>query len=743
VRLQVECPRYEYPTEFVSRKDIQRSAEAIFRQSGVEKRRVGSCKACRASKHRCSRTKPSCRRCIIRKEACVYPTRRERDNKADVEEISPVSISPTGTVATASCKFQADLDCLFATDLPSDKCLLERLVRTYFDRCHYLRCLSFLHESTYMDMLQETDLHDGVDEPLLYAICALAARQLYLDAAAQGTIERSTARGVPGRAWAEKAQQMVLTKLNELSTEDLMTMVLLCDYGIRADQNAMVFILVALLFRTVLLHGLDKPKPLVNPTTEELIQRETQNRLVWACYFIDLFTATGVELNSCWHDHKPNLPLPCPEREYAIGSLSTPVFLQQVESNPSKELIQSLDLPALTLLIMSLRSRALKFIRAEPSHINVWDPTSEFRKILEQVQFIRLHLPTQYRTENLPHPLHKNRPSIGAIFLFHFLMHGVVFDLTRISLPGFNFPQAKVFHLAPVQVRSTYQDLCRVHAAEVSSLLRQGLDYGNGALDDVFCADAAVESGKIQIIYAAAVNRTVEVVRETETNLEVHLQFLNRFNQGKAGNSQYIKILLPLCAIWGFPSIAERYRDALGSDEELLAETMGELTGPADTHHLSSSNPFRKAQSQLRRRQVCSSTLSPGSPTHRSTAALRTSPGLPPNVTSFVQMSAPSTIACDIPSLLCAPESQPDRAMILAAGAETAMDATLYHFDLCQQPPLHPESITWMEPSVDQCIQAAEQMSGFLTWTSMDISPQIPFWMDTNDWPSYMWQTGS
>jgi hypothetical protein len=332
-------------------------------------------------------------------------------------------------------------------------------------------------------------------------------------------------------------------------------MVLLCDYSIRTDQNSTVYILVAFLFRTIRLLELDKSKPLVDPTTEEVIQRETQNRLVWACYFM----TTGVDLNSCWREHLPDAPLPCPERDYALGSLSTPVSLQHVEKNPSQELIKSLDLSALTILVMRLRAKTLKLatlaytapgrsdtdkyyrlIRKEPSNIDLWDSKSEFLQIIERLNFIRNNVSPQYCIESLQHQLPKNKPSIGATFLFHFLMHAVIFDLTRISLPGFNFPLAKAFINAPTKIRSHYQNLCRSHAVEVSNLIRQGLDYGEGALDDVFCADATVESAKIQIIYAAAVNRTIDVARDTEANLEVHLQFLKRFHQGKAGNSHCV-----------------------------------------------------------------------------------------------------------------------------------------------------------------------------------------------------------
>ena len=81
-RLGVPCPGYSAETESISRKEIQKSADDIFKAAGVEKRRVGSCAACRTSKHRCSRTRPSCRRCINRSIPCVYPGRPGQDRES-------------------------------------------------------------------------------------------------------------------------------------------------------------------------------------------------------------------------------------------------------------------------------------------------------------------------------------------------------------------------------------------------------------------------------------------------------------------------------------------------------------------------------------------------------------------------------------------------------------------------------------------------------------------------------------
>jgi hypothetical protein len=96
LRLGVTCPRYEAGSQQIPRSEIQKSTEDIFKAAGVEKRRVGSCEECRTSKHRCTRTRPSCRRCIIKKLQCLYPDRQEasRPRPSLPESVQEVKIEP-------------------------------------------------------------------------------------------------------------------------------------------------------------------------------------------------------------------------------------------------------------------------------------------------------------------------------------------------------------------------------------------------------------------------------------------------------------------------------------------------------------------------------------------------------------------------------------------------------------------------------------------------------------------------
>lgn len=117
--------------------------------------------------------------------------------------------------------------------------------------------------------------------------------------------------------------------------------------------------------------------------------------------------------------------------------------------------------------------------------------------------------------------------------MLHFFYHSLICDLTRISLPGFDFPLASSFRTAPLAFRRQCQERCRFHADEISRLIRTGLIHGRRAFDDLHCAMAAVESVKIQIAHTctATLNdrderaKTAANIRSNMTLLDmVHLE---------------------------------------------------------------------------------------------------------------------------------------------------------------------------------------------------------------------------
>lgn len=155
------------------------------------------------------------------------------------------------------------------------------------------------------------------------------------------------------------------------------------------------------------------------------------------------------------------------------------------------------------------------------------------------------NLPEKYHLTDLNINALREQRLLGGVFFLHFLMHSVASDLTRVSLPGFSFPLAVAFQSVTPDFRSQCQECCRFHAKQITELIRKGLTHGMMAFDDVFTADAALESAKIQIIYAATVNQAPEVIHGTRENLSVMFRFFDLFNRGKGGPSQYVRTASP------------------------------------------------------------------------------------------------------------------------------------------------------------------------------------------------------
>lgn len=129
----------------------------------------------------------------------------------------------------------------------------------------------------------------------------------------------------------------------------------------------MVFILLAFLHRAIRLLSLDSPRPLHNRcTAAQVIQREVENRIVWASFVIDGLAANGVEKNMCWKDHIPEIPLPCPEDCFTSQLASPPHYLVQIEGSGMQEAITELDLSSLMILVVRLRTKGMQYVLLFP-----------------------------------------------------------------------------------------------------------------------------------------------------------------------------------------------------------------------------------------------------------------------------------------------------------------------------------------------------------------------------------------
>ncbi|KAH6606903.1 hypothetical protein Trco_006056 [Trichoderma cornu-damae] len=560
LRLGVGCPGFSRQNGSISRKEMQKSADDIFKAAGVEKRRVGSCEECRSSKHRCTKTRPACRRCILRNLPCVYPSKphhlRERESSSQPSSsVASSTAAVAGLTAAAPAPtrplndgqwtspallhvFGVNVESLCTDTLPKDHGLRLRLIDAYFNRAHHLRCLSFIHRPSFMQSLESASITQDYGEPLLYVM------YIYFDAALtlDGADRDSLPSVVPGQAWAERARKEMVGEMHAPTVQSLMTAALLCEYGLREDQHALVFILSAFLHRAIRLLGLDSPRPLPSHhTAAQVTRREVETRIVWASFVIDGLAANGVEKNMCWKDHIPGIPLPCSDDCFTSQLSSTPRYLLQIEDSGMHSAIADLDLSSLLILVVRLRTSVMQLIRVADPGMRIWEPSSQFVRIIDQLGALYSNLPQKYYLTDANLFVLKEQGLIGSVFALHLFIHAVIFDLTRISLAGFSFPLAPAFKSAPVEFRTHCQHLCRYHASQVSEIIRTGISFSPNAFDDLFCPDATVESTKVQIVYAATVDQSPETMQRTRDNIITNLNFLLGIHgRGKDAPTQFV-----------------------------------------------------------------------------------------------------------------------------------------------------------------------------------------------------------
>lgn len=164
---------------------------------------------------------------------------------------------------------------------------------------------------------------------------------------------------------------------------------------------------------------------------------------------------------------------------------------------------------------------------------NISGPQSPFIGLIEQLERWYANLHHDLEMTELNSYIHAETNTLGSLIFLHLAYHAAVFDLTRISLPGFNFPLAASFEAAPVSFRQQCQRRCRFHADEVSNLIRIGLKHGPRALDDPYTFMAIYEATKIQIIHHTTVDGNDAHDRSrTEDNIRANLNAMKLKGQG-------------------------------------------------------------------------------------------------------------------------------------------------------------------------------------------------------------------
>ncbi|KAL6874322.1 hypothetical protein HDV57DRAFT_504481 [Trichoderma longibrachiatum] len=748
-RLGVKCPGYgDLPVlsqKDGSRQRVQDSVDTIYRASGVEKRKVGSCDECRRTKSRCSRSRPICKRCMKKGFTCRYNPKY--DAAAGQSSASSMmagqdqgltttasshcsgSVSSPGsqkrrTSVSLSTPIQPGFQWLFADTLPHDALHLRSLADKFFDRISTLRCLGFIHKPTFYQALDRGTLNEDFGEAVIYIVAALGARMYLLD----DSTEFNASYGIPGAAWADRARDLAMREIANPSISTMMAMVLICEHSVAMDRHALAFVVFGCCLRIMRLLSLDSRKKVSDaPELAQMTRLETERRLLWSCYLLDSFLGGGVDGNLFWKDDFPCVPLPCSDasfiaQEPCISDLNAP-RLSTFEIFPDRSY---LNLRSHTVYLVQLRTRVLRLIRNNSQEANVWDSGSATLDIIQRLEIWYASLPEQLVLSDLNAYVHKELSIIGAVFMLHFLYHSIACDLLRVSLPGYVFPLSAAFHSAPLEFRRQCQERCRFHADEISRLVRVGFSYGIRVFDDLHSVMATFESTKIQIIHTAtATSNAIDVRERASYNIRLNMRALDILHLQKDKPNPYHKALIPLLEKFDFNNVVSEWQ-AYPNPISMNTE-QAEVTGPEDTGFLSSLAPFRLAKeeirAQTRQRRGTSPTVRNELPASPSTATVR-----PPPIISMPQKGTTLGGGGGIGNggVLDGVEFSLDRMQLASTSAShptppgvNDQDASTIHGGV-------PKEMVDLSDLAEDYIRMAGEMSNYISW---DIS-EPHAWLD-------------
>lgn len=216
--------------------------------------------------------------------------------------------------------------------------------------------------------------------------------------------------------------------------------------------------------------------------------------------------------------------------------------MPNLEDQNISHLTSQLDLPAINVVLVSLRTRVLSCIRKAPNGTtHLEDPSSDFMRLLQQLEGFRKSLPARLELSPLNLYILKDSYELGSVVFLHMLYHAAICDLTRIALPGFSFPLAAGMRTASPDFNYQCAQQCRFHAEEISAIIAQISSADHSAFDDPSIADATAESTKIQIIYSAAVSNHANF-SQTKANILTNLELLDTMRLDRTKVSPHVRL---------------------------------------------------------------------------------------------------------------------------------------------------------------------------------------------------------
>jgi hypothetical protein len=587
-RLHEVCRRGTGPARTV---ELTAETLSIFTKAGTIRRRaLRSCIECRNQKRKCSGDRPACNRCLHRELKCEYDSISDRSSSSTNGSNSPLrgpspSNSPAriqqsrmlqlqqpdfsssketvnnGTKApnsstsnivtqrqntplrrtesSASSNEASNHAIRFPLSSPigiqiPDKTLVRTLVDKFFSEIYPCRMLGFLHRPSFMLRLDEGFGSTIEEMTLLLTICALATKTNHAETPELWEM---------GNQWANHAHQLLTTSMNSISISNLMSVILLHEHESRVGKLSACFLLSGLAARMsqALQINLEYDfDVLCSDSTMDCTEKECRRRLMWACYFLDSGTCSGVKQLQLIDESDIKIQLPCSEDNFLFERSCITETMIPGETLKFANLFDrpisptaNMDYRAYLIRIMIIRNRVLRYVKCFMEDENPWLPTSEFSRIHSDLMAWKMSCPSDLALTPSVIFIRKEQGLLSPLFHIHMLYHLCYCDIYRIVMPGLSYPKTSSIEAiqiaAPVDFLIEKQDACYQHACHISDIFQTALYHAPQAPGDPGLAIAPHEATRIQIVYItkiAADRITEEKVAATIKLIEYNIMYL-------------------------------------------------------------------------------------------------------------------------------------------------------------------------------------------------------------------------
>ncbi|CAK7224854.1 hypothetical protein SBRCBS47491_005696 [Sporothrix bragantina] len=436
---------------------------------------------------------------------------------------------------------------LYAVQLPTSPVLLRRAVDQYFSNVHPLRCFAFVHKPTLMRQLDDANTNglpasDSDDMALLQIICAHGAKFCALEYSETATPQPAKLIQAAGHAWAQAAEQTLMTHYGRITVTSLMTAVLLYDYRYRLGDFAHALIMSGLTTRMAQALQLNMEyEPRTNNDEpggrgreggdEEAeprgvvlspVEKEARRRLMWACYVIDTWTGSGMDQLTLMREDDLHIQLPCNERDFLFQRAVVTGRLGVTEETESS-LSSNSGMMAAYIRIVSIWKRVARYVKHLDTATLPWLPGSEFTVLDDALRTWHDGLAPDlaFSADSLYTRLASSQ--LGALCLLHCTYYNAMLDLYRIAMPelfslrhAFRFPPDQNAFLHSLQTRS-FQNACRMAA-----VLEQTAAQGARHLADSMMPMFAYNSSRVMLYYLVRLHDPARA--DTKTTVDETLQ---------------------------------------------------------------------------------------------------------------------------------------------------------------------------------------------------------------------------